>query len=224
MAKSHSTAAVEQTINTQETESPVAVIEAPQAKEEGATPGVDLEGLDEQEQEHYDAFVEGFRGLRYQTNRRCEALNGLLDKLLAQGDLGGEWSHHKNMEQALYPLAMVKNPSPRTVELALRTVIAEVRTVLDPAAELADMEAEIRAMVKNLDPKTKAVVGILEELNMLDQYSLDGLEFVQEPQNELADADAINAALAEITDDPDVQVLRKVHELACRIEEAEDNL
>jgi len=210
---------------TSQAEPDAAVIEEPQ--EEGAAPGVDLEGLSEREQDEYERLVKGFReGLSIcNATARQELLAELLKATESDPKLTRLWWTTAAMSEALKPIGRTNEDgrSPKAIRLALEMVMAEVRKALDPADELVGMKKELQRTVKGLDPKIRAIVVILGDLETLDGLSIDGLEFTEDLTADLRDENAIETAIEEAGDDADMTVLVRAYRLAGQIEEANDN-
>ncbi len=193
-----------------------------QAEQDAVVEEAIPEGLDEEEQGQYATFVKGFREAVqiFSATGREEILTEILKATESDPKLSRLWWHTSGMSRALEPIGHMSDQcrSPRAIEAALRSLLAEVRKVLNPADEFASMEAEIRGAVKNLPPKIKAVVGILVELASLESLSIEGTEFPNKIlYADLTDDDAIREAIAETGDDPDMKVLSKAYDLAEQI-------
>lgn len=188
------------------------------------TDAVQVDDLDDREREHYEFFVKGFReGLgRFSAVYRQEVVTEFLELVRAGKAIEDLWTEHHTLAQVLYPATKVSKPSAKAACLALERMFAEIRDILDLADQLNAMEPEIRAVIGRLSPETKAIIGILGRLRWLDSLSID-IEFGVTISDELEDQDSIKLAFDESPDDPDVQTMRKAHDLICRVEDAEHN-
>jgi len=195
-----------------------------QQPERTAAVHVEVDDLDDREREHYEFFVKGFReGLgRFSAVYRQEVVTEFLELVRAGKAIEDLWTEHHTLAQVLYPAAKVSKPSAKAACLALERMFAEIRDILDPADQLNAMEPEIRAVIGRLSPETKAIIRILGRLRWLDSLSID-IEFGVTISDELEDQDSIKLAFDESPDDPDVQTMRKAHDLICRVEDAEHN-
>lgn len=179
-------------------------------------------GIIASEREQYETLVLGFREtLRGSPSTiwRHEKLSNLLQRIEGGENHECLWHEAYRIEKILHPIATMK-VSAKIVMLALQATIADTRRTLDPAEELKAMEADIRATVSRMEPKARAMMGLLERLCCLQGTGI-GIDFGREIVDELDSPLVVDKALRESGDDPDVKIMRKAYDLACQIDEAE---
>jgi hypothetical protein len=177
--------------------------------------------LSAEERKHYEYFLSGIRknSRRSALSYRRELLNECLAELATKESAEGLWVHHQELLRLVEPLAHVSRPSAKATGMALETVLHETDAAMTAVEQLQEMEAEIRGAVDRLEPKTRAVAGILARLSHIESLSVD-VDFGQSIGEELEADNAIDANVAQAKDDSELAVLRDAFELVRQIEDA----
>jgi hypothetical protein len=179
-----------------------------------------IAALEPDEKRHYDHMLAGFRAKAWCCTwlYRREMLERML-RLIEDGQSAPkQWNEHAMAEAFLHPVATLSKPSEKAAELAIRTVLNDLQEVCGAIDALKAMEDDVRAVVQRLDLKDRTVVGVLVKLAGMEGLSC-GIDFGNDLLYGLEDDDAIKAGCFEFADDPDIRIVAKAYQLACRIPE-----
>ena len=175
------------------------------------------------ERGEYEIVIKGLRQAQrsFNTLDRDEIFTNLLGKLESGEHPESVWREHLVLERTLHPIVNM-SISAKIISLGLQTMIAESRQSMDSVAQLRNLEADVRAIVDHLEPKAKAVIGMLERLSVLEGYNL-GVDYGQKIlHEELPDGDLIAQICRELPDDPDMPIVACASALAGEIKDAEN--
>ena len=146
-----------------------------------------------------------------------ETLKGIMAKKKEQAGPADEKQLFENDLKRIRESARCFNA--RHKEQLLKAALQETSNVTDCADKLIAMESQFRDIIAKLDPKSKAVIGILEELAAVEGCSVD-VDYGSKILEELSDADAIQAAFKELSGDPDRDCLLDFYDSATFINSA----
>jgi len=156
------------------------------------------------------------------------SIAGRVEDRLAENPWEEEHVRDARTRDANELMKMYRGLSIYPVESVLALIDEDMKLLMEQkesAEKLIDMKAKMRAVLKNLPLETRLILGMLDDMRILNGASIFGdfgSDFLCD--DELCDPDAIAEGIKELEDDPNIRVLGRAWRLACQFAEANGQL